>query len=96
MQDINDRVQPYNGAEYIQTSNTLNRVSRKAHLCGTSNIVLGGKCIIHANALIRADLRRSATSSASSQMANHVVTTGRYCVVGEGAIVRPPYKTYKG
>ncbi|CAO1627300.1 unnamed protein product [Parajaminaea phylloscopi] len=96
MQDVNRTVQPYHASEYFETANTQNRVSRKAHLCGTSNIVLGGKCIIHANALIRADLRRTATSTASSQMANHVVTTGRYCVLGEGAVIRPPYKTYKG
>ena len=25
-----------------------------------------------------------------------VVTAGRYCIFGEGCIIRPPYKTYKG
>lgn len=96
MQDINAGVQPYNAQEYIQTTNTMNRVSRKAHISGSSNIVLGGKCIIHEYALLRGDLRRAAAGSSSQQGANHVVTTGRYCAIGEHAVIRPPYKTYKG
>ncbi|PWN29330.1 putative dynactin Arp1 p25 subunit RO12 [Jaminaea rosea] len=86
----NEGVKPYPPNEYIQTSHTLNRVSRKAVLHGTSNIVLGGKCIIHSGAMVRGDLKRAASGSTIA------ISTGRYCVVGEGTVLRPPYKTYKG
>lgn len=111
MEGINDDVQPYKASEYIQTAHTMNRVSRKAVLYGTSNIVLGGKCILHSGAIIRGDLRRAIAASsqgggagsgsgsgstATQQQQPIAVGTGRYCVVGQGAILRPPYKTYKG
>lgn len=109
------QITPYNPAEYIQTANTLNRVSRKAVILGTTNIVLGGKCIIHHNAFIRGDLTRSSAGSGAGAAAatatgeaaqqqrrtaaagqNVVIVTGRYCAIGTGAMIRPPYKTYKG
>lgn len=100
---INASVQPYNPAEYIQTAMTGNRVSRKATVLGSQNIILGGKCIIHSGAIIRGDLRRLPTKSADAgskeggQSANTVVISmGRYCTLGEGCLLRPAYKTYRG
>lgn len=82
------RQQP--AGEYISTE-TGNRVSRRAHIHGLSNIILSGKTIIHGGAVIRGDLRRAgATGPAIS------ISAGKYCVIGEGAVVRPSYKTYKG
>lgn len=86
---------------------TGNRVSKRSIILGSQNIILGGKCIIHHAALVRGDLKRSATtttastSSSTSTQPNNppsavVITMGRYCVVGEGSVIRPAYKTYKG
>lgn len=55
---VNDSVPTFSVAEYVQTQGTGNRVSRKAVILGTQNIVLGGKCIIHSGAIIRGDLKR--------------------------------------
>lgn len=113
MNDINSSIKPYDPKTYIQTAHTLNRVSRKSILLGTSNIVLGGKCIIHEGAVVRGDLKRSvpggtavgggegskgssASGAAGGGGQSIVIVTGRYCVIGEGAVIRPPYKTYKG
>jgi dynactin-5 len=110
---INAMVQPYNPSEYIQTAMTGNRVSRKAIVLGSQNIILGGKCIIHSGAIVRGDLKRlaparsteatstkeggSATSASAAQATNSVVIgMGRYCTLGEGCLIRPAYKTYKG
>ena len=105
---INAAVQPYNPSEYIQTAMTGNRVSRKAVVLGSQNIILGGKCIIHSGAILRGDLRRLTSKSAeaasaregggsTSQTSNSVVIgMGRYCTLGEGCLIRPAYKTYRG
>lgn len=41
-------------------------------------------------AIVRGDLRRSQTGSYV------VISMGRYCLIGEGAVLRPPGKIYKG
>lgn len=105
---INASVQPYNPAEYIQTQMTGNRVSRKAIVLGSQNIILGGKCIIHSGAIIRGDLRRLPSKSNGDSSTKEggtsttpatntvVISMGRYCTLGEGCLLRPAYKTYKG
>ncbi|KIH91126.1 dynactin 5 [Sporothrix brasiliensis 5110] len=50
--------------EYIETD-TGNKVSRKATLVGTQNIILGGKSVIQQDVMIRGDLVRSLPASAS-------------------------------
>ncbi|KAG8986549.1 hypothetical protein FRB90_003923 [Tulasnella sp. 427] len=79
----------YNKAEYIETD-TGNKVSRRATIAGPQNIILGGKTIISGSAIIRGDLRRTGPGHAV------VISLGRYCLVGEGCVLRPPYKTYRG
>ncbi|XP_063703491.1 dynactin subunit 5-like [Culicoides brevitarsis] len=69
----------YNKDEYVETA-TGNKVSRQTVLCGSQNIVLHGKVIVQSGAIIRGDLA--------------AVRTGRYCVVGKGAVVRPPFKQF--
>ncbi|EIW80314.1 dynactin subunit p25 [Coniophora puteana RWD-64-598 SS2] len=80
---------PYLKSEFIETD-TGNKVSRRATIAGPQNIILGGKTIISAACIIRGDLRRTGPGHTV------VIAMGRYCVVGEGCIIRPPYKTYKG
>ncbi|KAJ3009968.1 hypothetical protein HKX48_007649 [Thoreauomyces humboldtii] len=79
----------YDKAEFIETD-TGNKVSRKSIICGSQNIVLGGKTIIQRDCMVRGDLRRTGTGHAV------VVAIGRYCFLGERSVIRPPYKTYKG
>ncbi|KAL8287273.1 hypothetical protein RQP46_003725 [Phenoliferia psychrophenolica] len=81
----------YSKAEFIETD-TGNKVSRKCTINGSQNIILGGKTIIQHGVIVRGDLRRAGGSSG----AGVVISVGKYCVFGEGAIIRPPYKTYKG
>jgi len=86
------------------------KVSRKAVITGATTIILGGKSIVHTGqsrdptrfpfrgselicgpgAILRGDLRRSTAGQ------HVVISMGRYCSVGEGAIIRPPGKIYKG
>ncbi|SNX83613.1 probable dynactin Arp1 p25 subunit RO12 [Melanopsichium pennsylvanicum] len=98
-----DYVAPYHPNEYVQTALTGNRVSRKATILGSQNIILGGKCIIQHGAIIRGDLKRITPSSHASGTANQLqpiqsvaVYIGRYCLLAESTVIRPPYKTYKG
>ncbi|KAF8963667.1 trimeric LpxA-like protein [Flammula alnicola] len=79
----------YSKAEFIETD-TGNKVSRRATIAGPQNIILGGKTIISSGAIIRGDLRRTGPGHAV------VISLGRYCLVGEGCVMRPPYKTYRG
>lgn len=55
-------------------------MSRHTILCGSQNIVLLGKVIVQSGAIIRGDLAN--------------VRTGRFCIIGKGAVVRPPYKQF--
>lgn len=57
-----------------------NKVSRKTVLCGSQNIVLNGKVIVQTGAIIRGDLAN--------------VKTGRYCVISQKAVIRPPFKQF--
>ncbi|EGO26755.1 hypothetical protein SERLADRAFT_464153 [Serpula lacrymans var. lacrymans S7.9] len=75
----------YSRAEFIETD-TGNKVSRRATIAGPQNIILGGKTIISSGAIIRGDLRRTGPGHAV------VISLGRYCLVGEGCIVR--YATF--
>ncbi|KAI8054374.1 putative dynactin Arp1 p25 subunit RO12 [Syncephalis plumigaleata] len=82
-------VTTYKRSEFIETD-TGNKVSRSCFISGSQNIILGGKTIIHSNCVIRGDLRRIGAGHAV------VVAIGRYCTLGAGSVIRPPYKTYKG
>ncbi|KEI37454.1 uncharacterized protein L969DRAFT_96533 [Mixia osmundae IAM 14324] len=86
--ELHDKIY-YKRSEYIETD-TGNKVSKRSTICGSSNIVLGGKTIIQQGSIIRGDLRRQGAGNAV------VVAIGRYCLLGENAVIRPPYKTYKG
>ncbi|WWD17222.1 hypothetical protein CI109_101660 [Kwoniella shandongensis] len=84
-----DTVITYDKGTHIETD-TGNKVSRKATIAGATNIILGGKSIIQTGSILRGDLRRSTAGQ------HVVISMGRYCLIGEGAIIRPPGKMYKG
>ncbi|KAG4076189.1 hypothetical protein HA402_014738 [Bradysia odoriphaga] len=69
----------YNKDEYVETASG-NKVSRHTVICGSQNIVLNGKVIVQTGAIIRGDLAN--------------VKTGRYCVIGKKAVIRPPLKQF--
>eukprot|EP00405_Crypthecodinium_cohnii_P008012 CAMPEP_0206421848 /NCGR_PEP_ID=MMETSP0324_2-20121206/1697_1 /ASSEMBLY_ACC=CAM_ASM_000836 /TAXON_ID=2866 /ORGANISM="Crypthecodinium cohnii, Strain Seligo" /LENGTH=188 /DNA_ID=CAMNT_0053886031 /DNA_START=223 /DNA_END=785 /DNA_ORIENTATION=+ len=71
----------YNKADYIQT-NSGNKVSRKSVLCGSTNISLAGKCVVKPGVVLRGDL--------------HLLRIGKYCIIGDGSVLRPSTKKYKG
>ncbi|ORX76172.1 trimeric LpxA-like protein [Anaeromyces robustus] len=79
----------YDKSEYIETDSG-NKISRKSVISVPQNIVLGGKTIIQQNCIIRGDLRRKGSGYAV------VIGIGKYCLLGEDSIIRPPYKIYKG
>ncbi|KAI0390262.1 trimeric LpxA-like protein [Xylariaceae sp. FL0594] len=85
--------------EYIETD-TGNKVARKAILVGTQHIMLGGKTVIQAEAMIRGDLARTAQAAAPSSGGapanNTAVAIGRYCFLSKGCCLRPPGRQYKG
>lgn len=96
-------VAPYQPNEYVQTALTGNKVSRKCTILGSQNIILGGKCIIQHGAIIRGDLKRISASTTPAQQPGQqqqaqsvAIFLGRYCLLGEASVLRPPYKTYKG
>ncbi|KAJ3755540.1 dynactin subunit P25 [Lentinula raphanica] len=80
----------YSRTEFIETDTCNGKVSRCATIARPQNIILGGKTLISSGAIIRGDLRRSGPGHAV------VISLGRYCVIGEGCVMRPPYKTYRG
>ncbi|XP_063692294.1 dynactin subunit 5-like [Bolinopsis microptera] len=69
----------YRKSDYIETANN-NKVSRQSVLCGSQNIVLGGKTIIQNECIIRGDLAN--------------VRFGRQCVIGAKSVIRPPFKKF--
>ncbi|KAH9814793.1 trimeric LpxA-like protein [Melampsora americana] len=79
----------YDKSAYIETD-TGNKVSRKALISGSQNIILGGKTIIEHQVIIRGDLRRTGLGNSV------VIGIGKFCLLSERSVIRPPYKTYKG
>ncbi|KAI9365447.1 trimeric LpxA-like protein [Zopfochytrium polystomum] len=98
----------YDKTEYIETD-TKNKVSRKSIICGSQNIILGGRVksnsfvlarqspldsapqtIIQTDCVVRGDLRRSGGGNSV------VVAVGKYCLLSQRSVIRPPSKTYKG
>ncbi|XP_022913573.1 dynactin subunit 5 [Onthophagus taurus] len=69
----------YRKGDYVETASG-NKVSKQSVLCGSQNIILQGRVIVQADAIIRGDLAS--------------VKTGRYCVISKGAVIRPPFKKF--
>ncbi len=76
---------------------TGNYVSRTAPILGSTSIVVFGKSVIHADVILRGDLKRLASGAAAGgKDTGAAITIGRYSGIGEGTIVRPPCKVYRG
>ncbi|EHA23094.1 dynactin subunit 5 [Aspergillus awamori] len=93
--------------EYIETD-TGNKISRRSLIHGTQHIILGGKTVIQADAVIRGDLYRSSSSSSSASDPQQAaaggapnspsvaITVGRYSYISRQAILRPPSRLHRG
>ncbi|CAM9447408.1 unnamed protein product [Phaeothamnion confervicola] len=68
------QVVSYVASEYIRTT-TSNMVSRMAVVHGPQNVNLRGKSIVMPNAILRGELA--------------AIRIGRYCLIGEGTVIRP-------
>ncbi|MCJ1303765.1 Dynactin subunit 5 [Hypocenomyce scalaris] len=90
-------------SEYISTD-TGNKISRRSQIHGTQNIILGGRTVIQAHAVIRGDLVRpgtgppttsTTTTSSSSTPAppkpTVSISIGRYTIISPHATLRPPF-----
>ncbi|KAJ5728446.1 Dynactin subunit 5 [Penicillium malachiteum] len=75
--------------EYIETD-TGNKISRRSQIHGTQHIILGGKTVIQAEAVIRGDLYRIPSTAASTD------PIGRYSYISKSAILRPPSRLHRG
>ncbi|KAK9320808.1 trimeric LpxA-like protein [Lipomyces orientalis] len=80
--------------EYIETESG-NRISRKAVILGSQHILLGGRSTILPDCVVRGDLHRPSSASASGSAAASV-NIGRYNFLEKGVVIRPPFKIYKG
>ncbi|KAB8072988.1 trimeric LpxA-like protein [Aspergillus leporis] len=84
--------------EYIETD-TGNKISRRSQIHGTQHIILGGKTVIQAEAVIRGDLYRNPTSASADAPTNTpsvAITIGRYSHISKQAILRPPSRLHRG
>ncbi|KAF5863245.1 Dynactin subunit 5, partial [Aspergillus alliaceus] len=91
--------------EYIETD-TGNKISRRSQIHGTQHIILGGKTVIQAEAVIRGDLYRTSGSNSSSGSSGDpqqptsspsvAITIGRYSYVSKQAVLRPPSRLHRG
>ncbi|CAI7646858.1 unnamed protein product [Penicillium bialowiezense] len=87
-------------SEYIETD-TGNKISRRSQIHGTQHIILGGKTVIQAEAVIRGDLFRTSTdpanpSTPTPNTPSVAINVGRYSYISKSAILRPPSRLHRG
>ena len=70
----------FSRVEYIETQSG-NKVSKKSLLAGSNNIRLAGRAVIKHGCVLRGDFAS--------------ITMGKYVVLTEGVVLRPPYKRFK-
>lgn len=90
---------------YRNKQDTGNKISRRSQIHGTQHIILGGKTVIQAEAVIRGDLYRLPSSAASTDP-NHppsqsntpsvAINVGRYSYISKSAILHPPSRLHRG
>jgi len=62
------------------SQDTGNKISRRAHIEGKQNIMLGGKSVLMAGVCLRGDLHRKAEKAAEGEKESHTtaISVGRY------------------
>lgn len=74
-------------SEWIETSNG-NRISKKATIKGSHRILISGMCVIDPECTVDGHVRVLEQNSSTISM-------GRFCLIGKGAVLRPPVIGYK-
>lgn len=91
--------------QLTRIKDTGNKISRRSQIHGTQHIILGGKTVIQAEAVIRGDLYRIPATPASTDPNNPppssntpsvAITVGRYSYISKCAILRPPSRLHRG
>ncbi|KAI7091434.1 hypothetical protein KC356_g650 [Hortaea werneckii] len=79
--------------EYIETD-TGNKISRRSHIEGKQNIMLGGKSVIMAGVCLRGDLYRKSERGATEgeKDAQTAISVGRASVISTNCTLRPPMR----
>ncbi|RMZ35066.1 hypothetical protein D0859_00780 [Hortaea werneckii] len=83
--------------EYIETD-TGNKISRRSHIEGKQNIMLGGKSVIMAGVCLRGDLYRKSERGATEgeKDAQTAISVGRASVISTNCTLRPPMRISRG
>ncbi|KAK0248997.1 hypothetical protein LTR91_012707 [Friedmanniomyces endolithicus] len=85
-------------SEYIETD-TGNKISRRARIEGKQNIMLAGKSVVMAGAILRGDLHRKSDRPAEGGEKGGPITAiniGRASVISTDCTIRPPMRMSRG
>ncbi|KAK5124745.1 hypothetical protein LTR85_001458 [Meristemomyces frigidus] len=84
-------------SEYIETD-TGNKISRRAHIEGKQNIMLGGKSVVMAGVCLRGDLHRKSEKPAEGEKEGPTtaISVGRASVIATNCTIRPPMRLSRG
>ncbi|EME49499.1 hypothetical protein DOTSEDRAFT_68309 [Dothistroma septosporum NZE10] len=84
--------------EYIETD-TGNKISRRAHIDGKQNIMLGGRTVIMAGVHMRGDLCRVSEPAAEGEKPKPpptAISIGKASVMSTNVILHPPVRIHHG
>ncbi|KAK0336755.1 hypothetical protein LTR91_014130 [Friedmanniomyces endolithicus] len=84
-------------SEYIETD-TGNKISRRARIEGKQNIMLAGKSVVMAGAILRGDLHRKSDRPAEGEKGAPItaINIGRASVISTDCTIRPPMRMSRG
>ncbi|RMX73074.1 hypothetical protein D0869_13975 [Hortaea werneckii] len=77
---------------------TGNKISRRSHIEGKQNIMLGGKSVIMAGVCLRGDLYRKSErpTTEGEKDAQTAISVGRASVIATNCTLRPPMRISRG
>ncbi|KAH9821450.1 dynactin arp1 p25 subunit like protein [Teratosphaeria destructans] len=83
--------------EYIETD-TGNKISRRSHIEGKQNIMLGGRSVVMAGVTLRGDLFRRPDRPAEGEKEgpSTAITVGRASIISTNCTIRPPMRLSRG
>ncbi|KAF7197089.1 hypothetical protein HII31_01514 [Pseudocercospora fuligena] len=85
-------------SDYIETD-TGNKISRRAHIEGKQNIMLGGKSVIMAGVHLRGDLHRFQPPPVEGEKPPASITAisiGKASIISTNCVLHPPMRLHHG